>query len=196
MVTSYGAGVLRLTVPAVGRVEPWEGEIPVGGGSRTEDGAWRSAVPAWKAGDSPFPSALRLVGLRSPGIPGRKVREAAMRERVGCATAVLRGADGRTRVAVSGEIDIVSAPQLRMALDEALAGTGHLVEVDFGDVRFCDCCGLSVLLRARRRAHEQGADLRLVNVASPLVRRLLDGTGTVEALLGPLSAGREECGPI
>lgn len=92
-------------------------------------------------------------------------------------------ADGHLRVAVSGEIDIVSAPQLRVALDEALSDGARVVELDFSGVEFCDCYGLGVLLEARRRAHERGTVLRLVSVTSPLVRRLLHDTGAASALL-------------
>ncbi|MGW2787900.1 STAS domain-containing protein [Streptomyces populi] len=101
------------------------------------------------------------------------------------AAAIQQRAEGHITVAVSGEIDIVSAPRLRAILDEALSDGAHVVELDFGGVEFCDCYGLGVLLEARRRATEQGAALRLVSVTSPLVRRLLHRTGTAAALIGP-----------
>ncbi|MFC9583602.1 STAS domain-containing protein [Streptomyces yangpuensis] len=99
--------------------------------------------------------------------------------------AAIRRADGHLKVAVSGEIDILSAPQLQVTLDEALSDGARVVEVDFSGVEFCDCYGLGVLLKARRRAAEQGTLLRLVSVTSPLVRRLLRRTGTAATLLGP-----------
>ncbi|MFF8610357.1 STAS domain-containing protein [Streptomyces sp. NPDC015346] len=108
-----------------------------------------------------------------------------MEETVGLETVVEHGTRGRVRVAVSGEIDFVSAPRLRAALDAALSDGARRVVVDFGEVQFCDCYGLSVLLRARRRARERGMDLRLVNVDAPPVRRLLELTETAAALLGP-----------
>ncbi|MFD0271692.1 STAS domain-containing protein [Streptomyces sp. NPDC127106] len=104
-------------------------------------------------------------------------------------TAAIRRADGHLEVAVSGEIDILSAPQLRVTLDEALSDGARVVEVDLSGVEFCDCYGLGVLLEARRRATEQGTALRLVSVTSPLVRRLLRRTGTAAALLGPPEQG-------
>ncbi|MFB6613271.1 STAS domain-containing protein [Streptomyces sp. NPDC085524] len=99
--------------------------------------------------------------------------------------AIRQRADGHLKVAVSGEIDILSAPQLRVTLDEALSDGARLVEVDFSGVEFCDCYGLGILLEARRRASERGTALRLVSVTSPLVRQLLRRTGTAAALLGP-----------
>ncbi|MFJ7775907.1 STAS domain-containing protein [Streptomyces yangpuensis] len=108
-----------------------------------------------------------------------------MSEAAPLAATIQQRADGHLRVAVSGEIDILSAPQLRVTLDEALSDGARVVEVDFSGVEFCDCYGLGVLLAARRRATEQGTALRLVSVTSPLVRRLLRRTGTAAALLGP-----------
>ncbi|GLX17605.1 MULTISPECIES: STAS domain-containing protein [Streptomyces] len=105
------------------------------------------------------------------------------------AAALQERADGHLKVAVSGEIDILSAPQLRVTLDEALSDGARVVEVDFSGVEFCDCYGLGVLLDARRRATEQAIALRLVRVTSPLVQRLLRRTGTAAALLGPPGEG-------
>lgn len=99
--------------------------------------------------------------------------------------AAIERADGHIKIAVSGEIDILSAPKLRVTLDEALSGGARVVEVDFSGVEFCDCYGLGVLLEARRRATELGAALRLVSVTSPLVRSLLQRSGTATALLRP-----------
>lgn len=100
------------------------------------------------------------------------------------AATVRQRADGHLKVALSGEIDILSAPQLRVTLDEALSEGVRTVEVDLSGVEFCDCYGLGVLLEARRRASERGTVLRLAGVTSPLVRRLLHQTGTAAALLG------------
>ncbi|MER7339356.1 STAS domain-containing protein [Streptomyces sp. NPDC000075] len=98
--------------------------------------------------------------------------------------AIRQRPDAHLNVAVSGEIDIQSAPQLRLTLDEALSDGAHVVEVDFSGVEFCDCYGLGVLLEARRRAARKGTALRLVSVTSPLVRHLLRRTGTAAVLLG------------
>ncbi|MFF8268464.1 STAS domain-containing protein [Streptomyces sp. NPDC016562] len=99
------------------------------------------------------------------------------------AAEIRQRADGYLKVAVSGELDIQSAPRLRVILDEALSDGARVVELDFSEVEFCDCYGLGVLLEARRRAGERGTVLRVVSVTSPLVRRLLRGTGTA-GLLG------------
>ncbi|UKY51266.1 STAS domain-containing protein [Streptomyces inhibens] len=98
--------------------------------------------------------------------------------------AVISRDDGRTTVRVAGEIDVVTASQLRRALETALSYGAGRIEVDFTSVPFCDCSGLNVLLWARRRATEQGSSFRVTGVTSPLVRTLFRKTGTAAALTG------------
>lgn len=66
-------------------------------------------------------------------------------------------------VAVTGEIDMATAPVLEAKLAE-LAGAGHSRFVlDFSDARHCDSSGLSALLAFRRRLGDRGT----LAVASP-----------------------------
>jgi anti-sigma B factor antagonist len=64
-------------------------------------------------------------------------------------------------VAVSGEVDVYSAPALRDGLTELLE-TGTSVVVDLTDVGFLDSTGLGALVAARTTAAEHGASLALV----------------------------------
>jgi len=65
-------------------------------------------------------------------------------------------------VAAPEEIDVTTAEQLRSVLLEA-ASHGHTtIVVDMTRTRFCDSCGLSVLVRAHKRACGEGGELRLV----------------------------------
>lgn len=79
-------------------------------------------------------------------------------------------------VALSGEIDVVTAPAMREALAEAtrLAVTGLIT--DLGDVTFMDAAGLGVLAGAGGRARHLPGGLRLAAVP-PHVVRLLKLTG-------------------
>jgi anti-sigma B factor antagonist len=87
-----------------------------------------------------------------------------------------REAAHRTVVAVSGEVDIASAPALRSALESAL-GTQELL-VDLCATSFMDSSGLHVLLEAHRLMEE-----RLTIVCPPgNVRRVLDLTGVTQSL--------------
>ncbi len=64
-------------------------------------------------------------------------------------------------VAVSGEVDVYSAPALRDGLTELLE-SGSSVVVDLSDVDFLDSTGLGALVAARTAAAERGASLPLV----------------------------------
>ena len=70
--------------------------------------------------------------------------------------------NGMPVVAAPAEIDVTTAEQLRSALLKA-ASHGHTTTVvDMTRTGFCDSCGLSVLVRAHKRALGEGGELRLV----------------------------------
>ena len=79
-------------------------------------------------------------------------------------------------VAVSGEIDIASAPKLREELLSALHRHGARLALDLGGVTFMDCAGVNVLLAARRHALLEGGWVR-VAWASRRARNILMITG-------------------
>ncbi|MEC3998473.1 STAS domain-containing protein [Actinacidiphila sp. DG2A-62] len=93
---------------------------------------------------------------------------------------------GRSRAALTGEIDLDNVPMLRDALGDSLRLAEEGLDVDLSGVRFLDCSGLNVLLALRRTAAAYGCDLRMVNPSGP-VSRLLMITGT-QALLTAASA--------
>ncbi len=65
-------------------------------------------------------------------------------------------------VAVSGEVDIHTAPEFRSAvLAPAAAAPGRLV-VDLTALDFIDSTGLGVLVAARQHAHDHGIHFTLV----------------------------------
>lgn len=84
-------------------------------------------------------------------------------------------------VAVSGELDQGTVPELRVALSEPLAQTGIAVLVDLSDCNFIDSTGLSLLVEAKRRMSDER---RRFGVCCPDedVRRLLELTGIDEAV--------------
>lgn len=77
---------------------------------------------------------------------------------------------------LSGELDILTAPQLR----EVLAGLGRTIVVDASELQFIDAAGLSVLVLAHGRGRMPTRFLS-VRGAGGLVRRVIEaaGLGTV-----------------
>lgn len=75
-------------------------------------------------------------------------------------------------VAVAGELDIASAPLLAWHLSELASRLRTRVVLDLAALDFCDCAGLSVLLRAHRRDAASGGWLRLCR-PKPTIQRTL-----------------------
>jgi anti-sigma B factor antagonist len=74
-------------------------------------------------------------------------------------------------VTTPAEIDLTTAEQLRMVLLRAAARRQTTVVVDMTRTRFCDSAGLTVLVRAHRRAVAEGGELRLVIPAGGAMAR-------------------------
>ena len=66
--------------------------------------------------------------------------------------------DGVRVVAVSGEVDIKTAPEVQDAIESASDGP---VAIDLNGVDFIDSTGLRLLVTARTRAEEAGTSLVL-----------------------------------
>ena len=100
-------------------------------------------------------------------------------------------------VTAPAEIDVTTAEQLRMVLLDA-ARHGHArVVVDMTRTRFCDSAGLTVLVRAHKRAVAEGGGLRLVIPAGGAVARIFAITrldqviplvGSLDEALAPRAA--------
>ena len=80
-----------------------------------------------------------------------------------------------TTLRVSGELDLVSEPQLNQALEQA---SGSPITVDLSELAFMDSTGLRALLGAAR-THPQ---LKLQGPLQPPVQRLLELTQTLAIL--------------
>jgi anti-anti-sigma factor len=93
--------------------------------------------------------------------------------------------DGEARVviAVAGEVDMATAPQLGEVLGTQ---TGVDLVVDLSRVPFLDSSGLSVLVRTRADLAGTGRTLRVIGEQDN-VRKILEVTG----LLGPLHGDGE-----
>jgi anti-sigma B factor antagonist len=82
---------------------------------------------------------------------------------------------GVRRVAVSGELDMATAPQLEDALSDA-ARDSTAVILDLSGLEFIDSSGLHTILRAHDQLEQ--ANCRLVLIAGgPQVQRVFEITG-------------------
>jgi anti-sigma B factor antagonist len=80
--------------------------------------------------------------------------------------------DGGCRIAVSGEMTIYSAAELKAKLIEA-AGAARAVECDLTEVSDFDSTGVQLVLLLQRAATDIGGSMRVTG-ASDAVRELLD----------------------
>jgi len=88
----------------------------------------------------------------------------------------------REILAVAGELDLETAPELVTAAF-ALIDTGTTdVIINASKLRFCDSSGLSAFVRIANRLESTGGRLAIVD-AHPMVRRVLEVSGLVEAFV-------------
>jgi anti-sigma B factor antagonist len=84
-------------------------------------------------------------------------------------------------VAVIGDLDLVTAPELTAEVMTAIDGGARNVVIDAAGLDFCDSSGLSAFARIANRIEPDGrlavADPR------PIVRRVLEVSGLVEVFL-------------
>jgi len=83
---------------------------------------------------------------------------------------------GETVVAVTGELDVTTAPELRERLTALIGAGSTTILLDLARVTFVDSTALSVLVAALKRLRQADGDLQL---SSPLpsVRRVFEITG-------------------
>jgi anti-sigma B factor antagonist len=87
-----------------------------------------------------------------------------------------------TVVIPSGDLDIAGAPLLSEYLDNLASGLPPRVVADLANLNFCDCAGLSVLLRAHYRYARSGGWLRLSG-PNPTIHKTLRITDLISVLV-------------
>ncbi|HEY0317377.1 MAG TPA: STAS domain-containing protein [Solirubrobacterales bacterium] len=89
--------------------------------------------------------------------------------------------DGVRVIAVRGELDLSSAPDLELPLQEAVASGDASVLIDLSECEFIDSTGIALIVRAWQRldsAADGEGDGRLVICSdNQQVRRVLEITG-------------------
>src|SRR4051794_9170873 len=99
-------------------------------------------------------------------------------------TTTLEVDDRHARLVVTGEVDLLTAPDFISALGAAQEAAPDVV-VDLTEVRFMDSTGLRALLEARRRADADGAAIALHLAPGGPVERLLDLAGVLRLFDSP-----------
>ena len=87
----------------------------------------------------------------------------------------------RATVSLRGELDLSGVDRARQAIEEAESGDAPLLVIDLSELDFIDSTGLEVMLRAARRAHDDGRRL-IVQRPSAYVRRLFEMTAIDQSL--------------
>ncbi|MDT9594766.1 STAS domain-containing protein [Nocardioides zeae] len=71
-------------------------------------------------------------------------------------------ADGKTIVAVGGEIDVYTAPRLRDRITELVAAGTYDLVIDMEAVEFLDSTGLGVLVGGLKKVRAHDGSLQLI----------------------------------
>jgi len=86
------------------------------------------------------------------------------------------GAAGEVVVAVRGDVDLATAPELWRCLEEAIPEATDRLVVDLADTTFIDSTALGVLLRAFERLRHAESDL-VLRAPSKTARKVFATTG-------------------
>jgi anti-sigma B factor antagonist len=92
-------------------------------------------------------------------------------------------------VAVRGEIDLFTAPELKSALSEAIESGHTRIVVDLTDTTFLDSTALGVLIGAVKRLRSRDGRLTIVNVDDNIAKTF-EITGLDQIF--PISSTRAE----
>jgi anti-sigma B factor antagonist len=92
-------------------------------------------------------------------------------------------------VAVRGEIDLFTAPELKSALSEAIESGHTRIVVDLTDTTFLDSTALGVLIGAVKRLRSRDGRLTIVNVDENIAKTF-EITGLDQIF--PISGTRDE----
>lgn len=152
--------------------------------STRQHGQWRATEAATgSAGSDRTPTEChRLATMARSVVSLCRIRNTVRTVSSGFAVNIMGlqvtdyGPDARV-VTVTGEVDVVTAPDLADCLTMQLAGS-QVVVVDLDGVRFLGSAGVAVLFEANELATRQGRDLQLVS-HSRTANQVLKITGLV-----------------
>ena len=97
--------------------------------------------------------------------------------------------DGVRVIAVSGELDLSTAPDLEGPLDAAVDGGGTAVLIDLAQCEFIDSTGIALIVRAWQRLDGNGGGGLAICCPNDQVRRVLGVSGLDRSI--PVQASRD-----
>jgi anti-sigma B factor antagonist len=97
--------------------------------------------------------------------------------------------DGVSILALRGEIDVYTAPQLRQAIVDLVDRGARNIVVDMGSVEFLDSTGLGVLVEGWKGLKARDGDLSIVATQEKILK-IFDITGLNKAI--PIHATLDE----
>jgi anti-sigma B factor antagonist len=83
--------------------------------------------------------------------------------------------EGRAVLRVEGRLNLVTAPELRAAVERAVAAGTPRVVIDLSGVAFIDSSGLGMVIAGLKHARQAGGELRIA-AAGEQVRMVLELT--------------------
>lgn len=89
--------------------------------------------------------------------------------------------EGYALVAIAGELDMATAPDLFDVLAEAIGSGDTDIVLDLSGLEFCDSAGLAVFVRARNQLDQSGHRL-IVAAPTEAVARILDLSGVSQVV--------------
>ena len=93
--------------------------------------------------------------------------------------------DGRHVVAVRGEIDLFTAPELKKTLADAIENGASRVVVDLSETTFLDSTALGVLIGAVKRLRTRDGQLVIVNTDANIAKTFeITGLDQIFTILG------------
>ncbi len=81
--------------------------------------------------------------------------------------------DGKRVIAVDGEVDLYTSPELRAAIIKTLRiSKGTVVAVDLSEVLYMDSSGVATLVEGLKESKQQGAEFCLVAPSNAVMKVL------------------------
>ena len=93
-------------------------------------------------------------------------------------------------IAIRGELDLSTAPDLEGPLNAAVNGQGGSVLIDLGECEFIDSTGIALIVRGWQKLEGNGSGRLAICAPNEQVRRVFDVSGLDQSI--PVHPSRDE----